>query len=89
MPWKTPRAITKSWFTIDEECPPTISLNCVVTIRINSISLSSRRRDHKEVLSSGTTILVISNKEMKDIINTEKSNEDSRMLLKEVTKTFC
>ena len=44
----------------------------------------------KKILGSGhdnTTPLIISNDEMKDIIKTVKSLEDSGLLLKRVTKT--
>ena len=38
--------------------------------------------------NSGTTSLLISNKEMNDIMKTVKDLEDSNILLKEVTKTI-
>ena len=41
----------------------------------------------KIILESGTTTLIKSNKEMKDIIKTVKSLEDSGLLLKRVTGT--
>ena len=43
---------------------------------------------HKNILGSGnTTILIISNNEMEDIIKIVKSLEDSSSLLKGVTET--
>ena len=42
----------------------------------------------KKSLGSGTTALIISNDEMKDIIRTAKSLEDSYLLLKGVNKTI-
>ena len=42
---------------------------------------------HKKILGSGTTTLIISNDEMKDIIKIVKSLEDSGLLLKGVTET--
>ena len=42
---------------------------------------------HKKILGSGTTTLIISNDEMKDIITIVKSLEDSGLLLKGVGKT--
>ena len=42
----------------------------------------------KKISGSGTTTLIISNDEMKDIIETVKSLEDSILLLKGVSKTI-
>ena len=41
----------------------------------------------KKIHGSGTTILIISNKEMNDILKTVEALEDFNILLKEVTKT--
>ena len=43
---------------------------------------------HKKILVSGTTSLMISNNEMKDIIKIVISFEDSGLLLKGVSKTI-
>ena len=42
---------------------------------------------HKKILGSGNTTLILSNKDMKDIIKIVKSLEDSGLLLKGVTET--
>ena len=42
---------------------------------------------HKEILGSGNTTLVISNKDMEDLIKTVKSPEDSGLLLKGLTES--
>ena len=42
----------------------------------------------KKILGSGTTTLIISNDEMKDIIKIVKSLENSGLLLKGVSKTI-
>ena len=42
----------------------------------------------KKIHSSGTTILIISNKEMNDITKIVQALEDSNILLKRVTKTI-
>ena len=42
---------------------------------------------HKKILGSGNTTLIISNKDMKDLIKIVKSLEDSGLLLKGVTET--
>ena len=41
----------------------------------------------KKILGSGNTTLIISNKDMKDLIKIVKSLEDSGLLLKGVTET--
>ena len=43
---------------------------------------------HKKILGSGTTTLIISNDEMKDIIRIVKSLEDSGLLLRAVSKAI-
>ena len=43
---------------------------------------------HKKILGLGTTTLITSNDEMKDIIKIVKSIEDSGLLLKGVSKTI-
>ena len=42
---------------------------------------------HKKILGSGTTTLIISNKEMNDIIKVVQALQDSNILLKGVTET--
>ena len=42
----------------------------------------------KKILGSGTTTLITSNDEMKDIVKITKSLEDSGLLLKGVSKTI-
>ena len=43
---------------------------------------------HKRILGSGTTTLIISNDEIKDIIKIVKYLEDSRLLFKGVSETI-
>ena len=43
---------------------------------------------HKKILGSGTTISIISNEEMNDIMKIVEALEDSNILLKRVTKTI-
>ena len=42
----------------------------------------------KQILGSGSTTLIISNKEMNDIMKIVQALEDSNILLKGVTKTI-
>ena len=44
--------------------------------------------NQKNIYGSGTTALLISNEEMKDIIKIVKSHKESGFLLKEITKTI-
>ena len=50
--------------------------------------LESRAGIHKKILRSGNTTLIISNKEMNDIMKVVQALEDSNNLLKAVTKTI-
>ena len=43
---------------------------------------------HKKILGSGTTILIISNDEIEEIIKVVKSLEDSGLLIKGLSKTI-
>ena len=43
---------------------------------------------HKKMLGSGFTTLIISNKEMNDIMKIVKSLEESRLLIKSVSETI-
>ena len=54
------------------------------TIRINSSSSATDAAIHKKVFESGTTTLIISNKEMNDINKIVKSLEESGLLIKDV-----
>ena len=54
------------------------------TIRINSSSSATDAAIHEKVFESGTTTLIISNKEMNDINKIVKSLEESGLLIKDV-----
>ena len=43
---------------------------------------------HKKMLGSGFTTLIISNKEMNDIMKINKSLEESRLLIQSINKTI-
>ena len=51
------------------------------------IGLSAAAGIHKKTLGSGNTTLIITNKDMEDLIKLVKSLEDSGLLLKGVTET--
>ena len=58
------------------------------TFKINSSSVSNRFSYSKKNFGSGTTVLIISDKEMDDIIRIVKSLEESGLLIKDMTKTI-
>ena len=67
----------------------------MIPLGLTTAASAADARIHKKILGSGrpsssashNTTLIISNDKMKDIINIEKSLEDSGLLLKGVTET--
>ena len=55
---------------------------------INSSSIRNRCSFHKEKFGSGFATLIISNKEMNDIMKIVKSLEEAGLLIKEVSETI-
>ena len=55
-----------------------------ITAAASAIDSGTQKKKH----GSGTTILIISNEEMNDIMKIAETLEDSNILLKGVTKTF-
>ena len=77
---------------MDEECPTIVAQKCVDTTRFNSSGIRSRCRIHKKHFWIWNfifikTTLVISNKEMEDVIKIVKVLEESSELVKGVTET--
>ena len=60
----------------------------LIPLRLTAAASAADAGIHKKISGSGTTTLIISNDEMKDIIETVKSLEDSILLLKGVSKTI-
>ena len=56
-------------------------------MKINHSSISNRCSCSKEGFKSGITTLIFSNEELSDIIKIVKSHEDSRLLIKSISKT--
>ena len=65
-----------------------IAKSVLVPSRLTAAVSAAEAGIHKKIWGSGTTTLVISNDEMKDIIRIVKFLEDSGLLLKEVSKTI-
>ena len=60
----------------------------LIPLRLTAVASAADAGIHKKISGSGTTTPIISNDEMKDIIETVKSLEDSILLLKGVSKTI-
>ena len=65
-----------------------LAKNVLIPLRLTAAASAADAGIHKKISGSGTTTLIISNDEMKDIIETVKSLEDSILLLKGVSKTI-
>ena len=60
----------------------------LVSLRITAASSAFDPEIQKKIHGSGTTTLIISNKEMNDVIKIVQALEDSNILLKGITKTI-
>ena len=63
-----------------------LAKNILAPLRITATASAIDAGIQKKMHSSGTTILIISNKEMNDITKIVQALEDSNILLKRVTK---
>ena len=66
--------------------PVPLAQNILAPLRITAAALAIDARIRKEMHGSGTTTLIISNKEMNDIMKIFRALEDSNILLKGITK---
>ena len=60
----------------------------MIPLGLTAAATAAEAGIHKKILGSGTTTLVISNEEMKDIMKIVQSLEDAELLLKGITKTI-
>ena len=65
-----------------------LAKNILAPLGITAAALVSDAEIQKKIYSSGTIALIISNKEMSDIMKIVQALEDSNVLLKGVTKTI-
>ena len=65
-----------------------LAKNVLAPLRITAAAPTIDARIQKKIHGSGTTTLIISNKEMNDIIKIVQVLEDSNILLKGVTETI-
>ena len=65
-----------------------LTKNVLISLELTAAVSAADAGIHKKILGSGTTTLIISNDEMKDIIKIVKSLEDSGLLLKGVSETI-
>ena len=92
IPRYTSWAIYKSWFAMEKECTPTLAKIVLIPLGLIAATAAADAGIYKKILGSGTydsgtTTLIISNKEMEDIMKIVKSLGDSGLLVKCVTKT--
>ena len=65
-----------------------LAKSVLISLRSTAAASAEDSGIHKKILGTGTTALMISNDEMKDIIKIVKSLEDSGLLLKGVSETI-
>ena len=66
----------------------TLAKNILAALVITATASAIDAGIQKKMHGSGTTTLIISNKEINDIMKIVQALEDSNILLKEVTKTI-
>ena len=64
-----------------------LAKNVLIPLGLTAAASAADAGIHQKILGSGSTTLIISNKEMNDIIKIIQALEDSNILLKRVTKT--
>ena len=64
-----------------------LAKNVLIPLGLIAAASAADAGIHKEILGSGNTTLIISNKDMEDLIRIVKSLEDSKLLLKGVTES--
>ena len=64
-----------------------LAKSLLIPLRVTAAASAADTGIHKKVLESGYTTLIISNKDMEDLIKIVKSLEDSGLLLKGVTES--
>ena len=64
-----------------------LAKSVLIPLGLTAAATAAETGIHKKILGSGTSTLVISNEEMKDIMKIVQSLEDAGLLLKGITKT--
>ena len=64
-----------------------LAKNVLIPLGLTAAASAADAGIHKKILGSGNTTLIISNKDMDDLIKIVKSLEDSGLLLKGVTES--
>ena len=64
-----------------------LAKSALIPLGLTAAASSADAGIHKKILGSGNTTLIISNKDMEDLIKIVKSPEDSGLLLKRVTES--
>ena len=64
-----------------------LAKNALIPLGLTAAASAADAGIHKKILGPESTTLIITNKDMKDLIKTVKSLEDSGLLLKGVTET--
>ena len=65
-----------------------LAKNVLLPLGLTVVASATDAAIHKKMFSSGFTTLIISNKEVNDIIKIRKCLEESRLLIKGVSKTI-
>ena len=80
--------LLKVGLQLTKNAPKLLPKSVLVTSGLRASASGAEAEIHKKALGSETAVLVISNAEMKGIMNLVKSLEGSGLLLKGVTKTI-
>ena len=65
-----------------------LAKSILIPLGLSAAASATDAAIHKKMFGSGNTTLIISNKEMNDIINIIKSLEESELLIKGVSETI-
>ena len=80
--------LLKTGLPLIKNVTKTLAKSVLILLGLTAAASAADAGIHKKILGSGTTTLIVSNDEMKDIIRIVKSLEDSGLLLKGFSKTI-
>ena len=79
--------LLKTGLTLMKNLTTRLTKSVLIPLGLIAAALAADTGIHKKILGSGNSTLIISNKDMKDLIKIVKSLEDSGLLLNGVTES--
>ena len=84
---KLPGPLLKTGLPLTKKVITPLAKSVLIPLGLTAAASAADARIHRKILGSENTTLIISNKDMKDLIKIVKSLEDSGLLLNGITET--